>query len=109
MIDWAGILTLANLVILVGGGIGGFFALRSSLAKSADEIKDRVMNDLGKENEVLRNRVQRLEAENRRQAKLMQLLITTFKKLHSIEIDIEDDVITLRSANGNVSRVSTDI
>lgn len=108
MIDWAGILTLANLIILVGGGIGGFITLRSSLAKTKDEIKERVLNDLGKENEVLRNRVQRLEAENRRQAKLMKLIVTSLKKMHDIDLDIDEDVITLRSGN-NVSRVSTDI
>lgn len=109
MIDWSGILTLANLIILVGGGIGGFLSLRSSLAKSKDEIKERVLNDLSKENEILRNRVQRLEAENKRQAKLIQLLVTTLKKTHGIELDIEEDVVTLRSPNGNVSRVSTDV
>lgn len=109
MIDWAGIITIANFIILVGGGIIGFLALRSSLAKSENEIKERIMNDLGKENEILRNRVQRLETENKLQGKQMQLIITTLKKLFGIELDIDDDVITLRSANGNVSRVSTDI
>lgn len=108
MIDLTGTLVIINLAIVVGGIIATRIVLRSSLAKSESEIKERIVADLGKENELLRSRVQRLEAENRRMSKLMQLIITTLKKLHGIDMDIEDDVITLRSANGNVSRVSTD-
>lgn len=108
MIDLTGTLVIINLAIVVGGIIATRIVLRSSLAKSENEIKERIVADLGKENELLRSRVQRLEAENRRMSKLMQLIITTLKKLHGIDMDIEDDVITLRSANGNVSRVSTD-
>lgn len=108
MIDWAGILTFANLLILVVGGLAGFVALRSSLAKSENKIKERIMSDLDKENEVLRNRVLRLEAENRRLGKLMQLIIVTLKRLHRIELDIDEDIITLRGPGGSVSRVSAD-
>ena len=108
MIDLTGTLVIINLAIVVGGIIATRIVLRSSLAKSENEIKERIVADLGKENELLRSRVQRLEAENRRMSKLMQLILTTLKKLHGIDMDIEDDVITLRSANGNVSRVSTD-
>lgn len=108
MTDLPSILALANFLILAAGIIGGWFVLRSSIAKSETDVQTRVRAALHDENELLRNRVQRLETENKRLSKLMQLIVTTLKKLHGIELDIEDDVITLRSANGNVSRVSTD-
>lgn len=102
------ILAVANLVVIIVGIIAGRIVLKSSIAKSENEIKERILTDLGKENEVLRNRVLRLETENRRMSKLMQLIMTTLKKTHGIELDIDEDVITLRSPNGTVSRVSVD-
>ena len=108
MMDLASILVIANLVVIIAAIIGGWFVLRSSIAKAETEVQTRVREALSAENELLRGRVQRLEAENKRQAKIMQLIVTTLKKLHSIDIDIDEDTITLRSPNGNVSRVSTD-
>lgn len=108
MIDLASILVLVNLVVIIAAIIAGRVVLRSSIAKAETEVQTRVREALSAENELLRGRVQRLETENKRQGKVMQLIITTLKKLHSIDIDIDEDVITLRSPNGNVSRISTD-
>lgn len=102
------ILILANLAVIIGGIIATRIVLRSSIAKAETEVQTRVREALSAENELLRGRVQRLEAENKQQAKVMQLIVTTLKKLHNLELDIDEGTITLRSANGNVSRVSTD-
>ena len=109
MIDVASILIIVNLVVIVASIIAGRVVLRSSIAKAETEVQTRVREALSAENELLRGRVQRLEAENKQQAKVMQLIVTTLRKIYSIELDIDDDVITLRSSNGNISRVSTDI
>lgn len=102
-------LAIANFLIVILGLGGGVLTFRSALAKSEAAVQERVRAALTDENELLRNRVQRLETENKRQARLMALIVTTLKKLHNIDLDIEEDVITLRSPGGAVSRVSTDI
>lgn len=108
MTTLAGWLTILNLIFLVGGSIAGYFSVRSAIAKANADTQIRVREALHDENELLRGRVQRLEAENKQQGKILQLIITTLKKVYHIDLDIENDVITMRSANGNVSRVSAD-
>lgn len=109
MTDLSAILAIVNLVVIIAGIIAGRVVLKTTIAKSENEIKERVMNDLSKENEVLRNRLQRVETENKQQDRIMRLIISTLKKLYDIELDVDEDTITLRSANGHVSRVSMDV
>ncbi len=109
MTTLAGWLTIINLIVLIGGAIGGIWAFRSALSKAESGVQTRVREALSAENELLRGRVQRLEAENKQQGRILQLIITSLKKLHHIEIDIDENVITLRSPNGNVSRVNADV
>lgn len=103
------ILILANLAIIIGGIFATRIVVKSSLAKSETEIKERIVNDLSKENEALRNRLQRIETENKQQARTLQSIITALKKLYNLDLNIDDDAITFRSSNGNVSRVPTDV
>lgn len=109
--DWAIIFGFGNFIVVVGGIIAGRWVIKSSLAKSEGEIKDRVLNDLGKENEFLRNKVDRVEKDNRRLENLFQLLISTLKKTHRIDIEIDGDIIVLRTQNGiHTARIdSTDL
>ena len=102
-------LAVGNFLIILLGVLGGWIVLRSAIAKSESEVQSRVREALHDENELLRGRIQRLETENKRLSKIMQLLVATLKQLYGIQLDIEEDVITLRNANGGVSRVSTDI
>lgn len=102
-------LAVANLLIIGGGVLGGWIVLRGAIAKSESEVQTRVREALSAENELLRGRIQRLETENKQQGRVMQLIITTLKRTHGIDLDIDEDIITLRSPNGNVSRVSVDI
>lgn len=109
MIDLSSILSIVNLLLILSGIVAGRVVLKSSVAKAESEVQTRLQDMLSAENEVQRSRIQRLEAENKRQSRLIQLIITTLKKLHGIELDIEEEIITIRSPNGSVSRVSTDI
>jgi hypothetical protein len=108
MITLTNLLTLVNLLCLVGGLIGGYIVLRSSITKTKDEVQDRVRDALIAENALLNKRLDRMDIESKKQARVLALIITTMKKLYGIEIDIDEDAITLKSTNGNVSRVSTE-
>lgn len=104
----ANLLTIANLLLLVSGIIGGYIVVRSAISKAESDVQSRVREALSAENELLQARVARLEKENRRVESLMQLLIATLRKTHHIEIEIDGDVITLRSPGGgtHVSRMA---
>jgi len=108
MTIWANLLTIAQFILLVGGIIGGYIVLRSALAKSKDEIQERVTDALQAENKLLQSRVDRLDKENKRLWKLVALIEETLKKLYGIELDIDGETITYRGKNGtHVSRIST--
>ena len=108
MIDWAQILTVANLLILLAVTFGGYFALKSALARSEIDVQTRVRDALSAENNLLQKRVERLEKENKRLENLLQLVVTTLNNTHHIDLEIDGDMITMRSPSGgtHVSRIN---
>lgn len=109
MIDWSQILTIANLIILVTTIIGGYFALKTTIARAENDVQSRIRQALHDENELLQSQVERQERDMRRLRAIFDLLITTLKKTHGIDIEIDGDVITFRSNNGvQVSKIDND-
>ena len=108
MPSFASWLTILNLIILVGGGVVGFFTVRSAIIKANQDTQTRVREALHDENELLQSRVTRLERENKRLENLIQLFIAMMKKTHNIDTEIDGDVITMRSPNNgtHVSRIN---
>lgn len=104
-------LAIVNFVLLIATMVGGTLVFRSSMASAERDVQKRVSDALEVENEVLQKRFERVEKDNRKLEKLMQLIIITLKKMHGIELEIDDDVITLRSAAGtHIARVdATDL
>ena len=100
MLNWTIIFTVANFVIAIGIIIGGYMAVRSGMAHTASDIQERVREALEDENKLLQDRIKRLEVANRRLNQTVLLLISTLKKTHNIELEINDDVIILRDKNG---------
>jgi hypothetical protein len=98
-----GWLTIFNLIILVAGAGGGIWAFRSALSRAENDVQARVRDALAAENGLLQARVARLEKDNKRLENLMQLLIALLKKTHHIEVEIDGDIVTLRSSNGTHS------
>lgn len=96
----AGWLTIINLLVLIGGSIAGFFTVRSAISKANSDTQERVRNALHDENELLQARVQRVEKENRRLDRLMQLLVVMLKKTYDIDLEIDEDVLIFRSKSG---------
>lgn len=108
MTTLTGWLTIVNLIFLVAGGIGGTFVFRSSLRKAENDVQERVRDALSAENELLQSRVNRLEKENRRLHRVLQLLASTLKKTHGIELEIDDETIYVRTQAGtHIARLDT--
>lgn len=98
--DWSGILTVINLTVTILIVIGGYIALKSGIARTAQEVQERVISALHEENELLQNRIKRAEAENSRLNRLVLLIIGMLKKMHNISVEIEQDMVTFRSSSG---------
>ena len=100
MTDLTGLLTIANLILLIGGSIGGVIVIRSAIAKAESDVQTRVREALSAENELLQARVMRLEKENKRLGGLIDLIIATLKRTHHIELEVDGELLIMRSPNG---------
>lgn len=102
----ASVLAIVNLVLVVGGVVGGYIVMRSAIARTESDVQTRVREALHDENELLQARVMRVERENKRLQDLIQLLIEMLKKTQQIDLDIDGEIITLRSPSGtHISRI----
>lgn len=102
------LLTLANFVLVVGGLIGGWLAIRSALTKSAMDVSARVREDLSAENELLQSQVKRQGGKITRLERVIDLLITAFEKMYGVKIEVDEETVTIRTSNGtHVSRITS--
>lgn len=97
MTTLTGWLTIVNLIIIVLGTIGGALVFRSSLRKAENDVQERVREALSVENELLQSRVNRLERENKRLNQLIRLIISTLKKTHAIDLEVNEDIVVVRT------------
>jgi hypothetical protein len=94
------LLVIANLVVLIGGVIGGFIVLRSSLARGAQEIQERVRTALKDENEMLQTRIDRVEEDND-MLKRQLLLVVEILKRQGIILEINGEIVQVKDAKGS--------
>jgi hypothetical protein len=106
--NWTGILTILNLVLAVGITIGGVFAYRGGKVRAEQEISERVRQLFHDENDMLQARIKRLEIDNKHLQKMMDLVIDTLKKTKGIELEITNDIVTMRDGSAtHVTRLRT--
>src|SRR5260221_10860126 len=60
-INFSVLIAVGNFIILVAGIVGGYFGLRSSMAKGSQALQDRVRQTLLDENQILQDRLKRVE------------------------------------------------
>lgn len=109
MTTLTGWLTIVNLFIMIAGPLGGIFIFRSSLAKAKDDVQERVREALEAENQLLQKQLDRQAATLKRMEKILQLIATTLKRTHNIELSIDEDIVILRdikSGNQHSARIS---
>jgi len=107
MPNWIEVLTFINIILVVAFAIGGYIGIRSGMSKAASDIQKQLREDLEAENTLLRERIKRceednkgLKADNKRLNRTMGFIISTLKKTHSLELEVQDDMITVRDKNG---------
>ena len=94
---WTEALAIGQFLLLLATIIGGYFSLRSVLAKAEIDVQERIRTALRDENELLRSQVERLDTELTHIKALMRLLIETLRKHKGLEVEATNDSITIRN------------
>jgi hypothetical protein len=94
------LLVIANLVVLIAGVAGGYIVLRSSLARGAQEIQERVMTGLRDENEGLQRRLDRMEEDNATCKRQLDLVVEILKR-QGIILEINGEMVQVKDAKGS--------
>lgn len=91
--EWLAVL---NFLLVIAGLVGGFFALRSGLAKAEQDVQTRIRDALHDENELLQSQVKRQAQELIQVKMLLHLLVEMLKKYRGMEVDASNDTIIIR-------------
>jgi hypothetical protein len=96
----SGLLVVANLIVLVLGTVGGYIVLRSSLARGAQDMQEHVRVALKDENELLQNRLTRVEDDNATLKHQLQLVVEILKR-QGIILEIDGEMVQVKDARGS--------
>jgi cell division protein FtsB len=107
MTNWAQILAILSFLVALISPFGVALAMRGSKLREEQAMAERVRAMYQQENELLQDRVERLEVDNKHLNKMMELIIDTLARVKGIKLEIEDSVVTLRDGpNTHRSRLS---
>lgn len=93
------LLNIVYLILIIGGIIGGIFAIRKNRTREVQEAMERLNNTLNGEISVLRRRVDDLEKERATQDRVIATIRYALKN-YSLHVTISGDYVTLRDATG---------
>ncbi|MBE3560104.1 MAG: hypothetical protein IMW89_12890 [Ktedonobacteraceae bacterium] len=94
MQDLANLLGIVSLILTLSGLLGGFWAFKQSVARTANEVQERVINAMEHEIDVLHQRITDLENENRRLDQIICTLCEALKR-RGIIVTIEGNIVTV--------------
>jgi hypothetical protein len=87
-------LSILNTVLTIAGILGGYWAFRNGIHRSASEIQEHVINAMEQEISVLRDRLEDLEIENKRLEQVIYTLCEALKK-RGLIVTIEGSMVTV--------------
>jgi hypothetical protein len=91
---------IGNLILTIGGIIGGYIFVKSSSTKASLSAKDSVINSLQVERDILNDKIQRLDTDLRKIKRMLLLIVRTLKKSHGLELSINDEYFTVSDRKG---------
>ncbi len=97
----SGLLIIANLLVLIGGIVSGYFILRSNLARGAQELQEQVRVALKDENEGLARRLERVEDDYAMCKRQLELVVEIFKQ-QGIIVEINGEMVQVRDGRGRM-------
>lgn len=104
------LLTIVNLLILIGAPVAVIIAFRSKMAEVKQDVETRVRQALTEENTILTSRTTRLETEVRRLNRIIVTIQSAFAR-QGVRIEIEGETVTLtdtRRARSSTVQIQID-
>lgn len=92
-------LGMLNLILTVTGILGGLLAYRSGLARTANEIQERVIHALELELTGMRGKLQDMQDENTRLSLLIDTICAALRG-RGMVISIDGDMVSIRDQQG---------
>jgi hypothetical protein len=98
MQDFYTILSIVSLLLTIGGLLGGFYAFKSSMGRTASEVQEHVINALGSEITTLRLRLDDMKAENIHLQLIIETICAAFKS-RGLTITIDGDMVSIHDTH----------
>jgi hypothetical protein len=99
------ILSIINLVFCLGLAVGGLAAFRHGLARTANEVQERVIHALESEINALKDRLSELEKENAHLTRLIATLRLAMKR-RGLFVTIDGDLVSIRDRAGKYTQAT---
>lgn len=99
MTNFEPVINLIYVLLLIGGIVGGIFAVRRGGSKEVQEAMQRLNETLDGEIKTLRRRVDDLEKERATQDRVIATIRYALKS-YNLYVTISGDYVTLRDASG---------
>ncbi|GCE07373.1 hypothetical protein KDAU_47020 [Dictyobacter aurantiacus] len=93
------VLNVVNLVLTVGGIVGGLLAYRGGMARTANEIQERVIAALESELTGMRARLEDMKAENTRLSLIIDTICVALRR-RGIAVSIDGDMVSISDDHG---------
>src|SRR5690242_21081685 len=87
-------LSIINAILTIAGLVGGYWAFKAGINRSASEIQEHVINAMEQEISVLRDRLEDLATENKRLEQVIYTLCEALKK-RGLVVIIEGSMVTV--------------
>src|SRR5579859_5232935 len=104
MPDIASTLSIISILLTIGALLGGIWAFKSGISRTANEIQERVINALEADIELLRKRLDELKDENTHLRLVIETICTALKS-RGLIIRIEDNLISIDDTRSEERRV----
>ncbi|GCF11217.1 hypothetical protein [Dictyobacter arantiisoli] len=93
------VVSALNLLLTLAGIIGGIIAYRSGIARSANQIQERVINALEVEMNSMRCKLEDMKAENTRLCVLIDTICAALRK-RGLAVSIDGDMVSISDGHG---------
>src|SRR5260370_22717311 len=105
MSDFYTTLSVISLLLTIGGLIGGFYAFRSGMARTANEVQERVINALESEITNLRQRLDDMKDENVRLRLIIETICAALKS-RGLAVTIDGDMGSIPDAQVSTTTIT---
>ncbi len=94
-----------NTILILCASLGALWAYRNGIAKTLNEVQDRVINALKNEIEACKDRLDRVEKENERLNQLLSTIRSALRQ-RGLYITIDGEMVSIHDQQGSTTQTS---